>query len=133
MQPIREVNVLFSFFKKHPRPDSRDLEQVIYDIAEHNRDEDFQLFYRLMAVREVFLPIVKASIPAPAQPGVPYVVGPTDRLAIRTVRGPDDQPWAFATTQPTHPHLAGEFAGMSWLEFLRMVMKINEVRGALLQ
>jgi hypothetical protein len=61
------------------------------------------------------------------------VTGAADRLAIGTICGPDNEPWAFAATQPTHSLQSGGFVGMPWLEFLRMVVKLEEVRGALLQ
>ncbi|PTT23134.1 hypothetical protein DBR12_02345 [Acidovorax sp. HMWF029] len=124
---------MFSFLNRKPKPDKRDLEQVIFDYAEHKRNEDLQLICRLMVAREVFVPIDRGSMPAAAQPGVPYVLGDEDRVLMRKVTIPNNGEWASAATQPTHALLSNGYAGMTWIGFLKMTQKVAEIRGALLQ
>ena len=124
---------MFSLFKKSKKQGERDLERVIFDIAEHKRDEDFQLLYRLMKDREVFIPIDAGSVPAAAQPGVPYVTGAQDRLLFRTVELPGNGMWAAAATKPTSRILAKGYVGMSWPGFLDISLKIQDIRGVYLQ
>ena len=124
---------MFSLFKKLMRNDKRDLEQVIFDIAEHKRDQDFHLLYMLMKGREVFVPVDTGSVPAPARPGVPYMTRPGDNVRIRTVELPDSGMWVAAATQSTNRMLTKGYVGMPWLGCLTMAMKIESARGIYLQ
>ncbi len=124
---------MFSFLTKRAKKDSRDLEQVIFDIAEHKRDADLELFYRLMSTREVYLPVDKASLPTAAEPGVPYTTRDTDQVLIKSVSIPNNGEWVSAATQTSHPLLAGGYIGMPWLEFLKIAQQMVGARGALIQ
>jgi hypothetical protein len=124
---------MFSFLTKRAKKDSRDLEQVIFDIAEHNREADLHLFYRLMSTREVYLPVDEASLPTASEPGVPYTTQDTDEVKVYTVSIPNNGSWIAAATQTSHPLLAGGCLRMTWLGFLKMALEGAEVRGALIQ
>jgi hypothetical protein len=124
---------MFTFLKKQGKKDSRDIEQLIFDIAEHQRDADFHLLYKLMAGREVFVGINKTSLPASITPGVPYKTQPSDRLEMKTVSIPNHGAWSSAATLATHPSLGNSYVGMQWLDFLEMTQKVPELRGAALQ
>lgn len=124
---------MFSFLTKRAKKDSRDLEQVIFDFAEHKRDADLELFYRLMSAREVYIPIDKASLPAAVEPGVPSTTQDTDQMLIKSVSIPNNGEWVSAATQTSHPLLEGGYVGMQWLEFLKMAHQIAGARGALIQ
>jgi hypothetical protein len=124
---------VFSFLTKRAKKDSRDLEQVIFDYAEHKRDADLELFYRLMSAREVYLPVDKASLPAAAEPGVPYTTRDTDQVLIKSVSIPNNGEWVFAATHTHQPLLEGGYVGMPWLEFLKMAQQIAGAQGALIQ
>ncbi len=124
---------MFAFLKRRKGRDLRDLEQVIFDVAEHQRDSDFHLLYALLSGREVYVPVVNASLPVSAAPGVPFVTRASDRVAFRTVSLPKIGVWAPAATLSSHPMLSSSYVGMQWLEFLRMTGKVAEVRGAALQ
>jgi hypothetical protein len=121
---------VFSFLKKK---DNRDIEQVIFDIAEHQRDTDFHLLYKLMRNKEVFVGINKASIPSGARPGAPYVTKESDQLEMKSVIIPNNGSWSSAATLSSHPTLSGSYAGMQWFDFLEMTLKVTELRGAVLQ
>jgi len=129
---------MFSFLTnliKRAKKDSRDLEQVIFDIAEHNREADFHLFYRLMLTREVYLPINKASLPTAAEPGVPYVLQEADNyedVMVTTVSIANNGSWIPAFTQPAHPILADGCMKMTWLGFLKMAQNTT-LQGAFIQ
>jgi hypothetical protein len=124
---------VFSFLKQKRKKDPRDLEQVIYDIAEHQRDTDFHLLYKLMSDREVYVGIDPASLPSSAMPGIPYQTQAADRLVMKTVTIPSHGAWSSAATLPSHPSLAGGYVGMRWSEFLEMTLKVVELQGAMLQ
>lgn len=124
---------MFSFFKRRKPQGERDLEQVIYDVAEHHREEDRELVYRLMTDREVYLPVVPGTLPAAAVPGVPYVTSATDQLGISLVELPGNGRWAPAMTLRTHPLLVGTCIGMPWQGLLKMVQRLPDARGVVLQ
>jgi hypothetical protein len=125
---------MFSCFRKTTSPDSRDLERLIFDIAERQADQDLHLLYRRMADRVVFVPVDADTIPESAVPGEPYVVKPGERLAMRFVTGPNDWRLVPAATQDTAVLLKQGFVGMAWFDFLRMVNGLDSlIQGALLQ
>jgi hypothetical protein len=124
---------MFSFFRKD-KPDARDLEQVIFDVAEHQRDDDFHLLYRLMASRRVFVPFVASSFPSHARPGEKYVVTAGDSVQMRTVSGQGGTVLVAAATRDDAPLLKGGYGEMQWRDFLEMASKMDEsCYGALLQ
>lgn len=124
---------MLSFLKRRTKKDSRDIEQVIFDIAEHNREADFVLFYRLMSTREVYVPVERASLPSAAEAGLPYTTQAADELKVKTASIPDNGDWIPAATQASHPVLEGSCVGMRWLEFLKTAREGAGVRGALIQ
>lgn len=124
---------MFGFLKKKRQKDPRNLEQLIFEIAEHRRDEDFHLLYELMIGREVFIGIDLASLPESIAPGVRYTTQATDRVKVKLVTIPDHGEWSSAATQASHPSLVGGYAGMQWIEFLEMTLKVPHLQGAMLQ
>ncbi|MEH6420081.1 hypothetical protein [Pseudomonas sp. CGJS7] len=111
-----------------------DLEQVIHDVAEHQREEDFELLYRLMANRDVYVPADPSTFPTDAVPGEPYTVEGGDRLQLRFVTGPEDLLMAACATSREAALLHDGFVGMEWRDFLLMVLKLDDsFYGALLQ
>jgi hypothetical protein len=124
---------VFAFLKRRKEKDPRNIEQLIYDIAEHQRDADFHLIYKLMVGQEVFVAINRASLPTSVEPGVPYTTQASDRLEMKTLSIPNHGTWSSAATFDSHPSLAGSYVGMQWLEFLKMTQKVPELRGAALQ
>jgi hypothetical protein len=125
--------ILFSFFKRPKKPDPRDLEQLIFDIAEHQRDADFHLLYERMVGREVFMPIDRSSLPASIEPGVSYTTTASDRIMMKSVPMPNHGQWATAATLASHSSLAASYVGIQWINFLKMTLQVPELQGALLQ
>lgn len=125
---------MFSFFRKSKPPIPRDLENVIYDIAEKQNNEDFLTLCRLMQGRQVFIPILSKTLPGAVVPGVKYVTGKSDRLEMRSVTTPTGEIAAFCTTHEDAAMLKDGYVGMEWTEFLAVVLKLDEsIKGALLQ
>lgn len=126
---------MFSIFKKKPAPsDPRDLEQLIFDVAEHQRGADFELLYRRMADRHVYVPIDPASLPAAAAEGERYQTQRGDRLKMRIVTGPNGEVMIACATCEDSSMLKDGFVGMEWRDFLQMVSKLDaSCYGTLLQ
>lgn len=124
---------MFNIFGKNKQKNKRDIEQVIFDVAEYQKDEDFHQLYKLLDGREVFVPVDTTTIPVGAKPGEKYVTKPTDQLKIKNVIGPNNQPLVPAATINSCTILKDGCVGMNWSDFLNMVLKVEGVYGALLQ
>ncbi|MBL8507930.1 hypothetical protein [Chitinimonas sp. JJ19] len=110
------------------------MEQLIFDVAEHQADKDFRELYALMQGKQVFVPIDKASIPAGAAVGEQYVTTANDCLKMQYVIGPNGQLLAPSATCEDSPMVKNGYVGMEWTAFLQMVAKLdNSFFGALLQ
>jgi hypothetical protein len=124
---------LFDFFKKKNFPGQRGLEQVIFDIAEHHREADNEILYRMMMGREVFLPIDPTSISDSTQLGKRVTVQQSDNFQIPNVTGPNGQHWIPVATNHAHPMVSKCSISMSWSDVLEMVLKFPESDGLYLQ
>lgn len=125
---------MFSFFRKPTKPDERDVEQVIFEVAEWRSNEDFHTLYKLLKDRHVCVPIDAGTIPAAAEPGREYRVEKPDRLAMRYVLGPNNVLLVPAATREDSPVLTGGYVYVHWIEALKMVRKLDpRFWGLLLQ
>jgi hypothetical protein len=125
---------MFDFFRKGKRTDPRGLEQVIYDVAEHQADKDFQLLYELMAERQVFAPVDMNTLPVGAIGGETVVTSDADRIRMRTVLGPNNLVLVPCATCADSALLKGGHVGMDWFNFLEMFLKLDDsFYGVLLQ
>ena len=112
----------------------RDLEQLIYDVAEYQRDADFQLLYKMMRNRVVFVPADSKSLPKDAQPGIRYVTTQKDSMRCYTVLGPQNQVLVVCATRHDVAIIDDGYVEMDWRDFLAMTLKLDgSVYGALLQ
>lgn len=124
---------LFSIFARKPAP-PRNLEDLIYDIAEHMRDADFLELYERMRNREVFVPLVQSSLPANVRAGQTVTSATEHPLVMRTISGPNGQVLIPCATLQSAQVLREGYAGMRWEAFLEMMLKSGtEIFGVLLQ
>jgi len=113
-----------------------DIEQLIYDIAEHARDQDFTQLYQSLAGRELFIPIEKDSlsaIPQHIKPGEPFQVEGDASIQLRNVEGPRGEAFVPVVTTENAPIVKGSSFGIYWPDALKMVLKIEGVAGLLLK
>ncbi|MBL8263324.1 MAG: hypothetical protein JNM58_12945 [Xanthomonadaceae bacterium] len=124
---------MFGFFRKKTS-DTRDLEQLIFDIAEHQRDSDFELLYLHLRGRELHVPIDTSTLPAHIPPGQAYQTTSSDRIMMRSSNLPDGRPIAMAATHLEAAMLASGHVDMQWEDLLGMVLKLPpEYFGFVLQ
>ena len=124
---------MFEFLRRK-RHDPRDLEQMLFDIAEHQRDEDFNLLYERLWGREIYVPVDASSIPSHVPPGQKYTSTTDDRITMRSSKLPDGRPIAMAATRTDAGMLAAGYVGMQWEDLLDMVLKLPpEYLGFVLQ
>ena len=124
---------MFKLFGKKNNEDPRDVEQVIYDVAESNKDEDFHRLYELLIDKELYIPIDPASLPKDTLPGSKIVTDSSSQIRVKTVQGPGGQFLVPSSTSTEHQIVQSGYVGMKWFDYLEMVLKIPEAWGALLQ
>ena len=116
--------------------DSRDIEQLIYDIAEQPKDKDYQLLYQCLTDRTLYLPVDKDSLddaPSAVHLGDTLHLADAQQVPMCSVAGPRGDSFVPVATTTANPMVAGGYVGMSWLEALATVMKLDAVEGILLQ
>ena len=130
----REESFMLNFRNTSAPAYPRDLEQLIYDVAEYQRDADFQLLYKRMQDRVVYVPVNSKSLPKEAHSGTRYVTMQKDSMRCYTVLGPQDQVLVVCTTRHDAAIIDDGYVEMKWCDFLAMVLKLDDsVYGALLQ
>src|SRR6202043_1790478 len=114
-----------------PKPDRRDMDQLIFDLAEHgNRPADLSELYRRMAGIEVFAKVLSANFPL--QNGTRHIVGPGQNLQIQSASLPTGQNMAQFFVDKADPRLRPQFVGMSPREACEMVLKLDSLAGLLI-
>ncbi len=97
-----------------------ELDDLIYQIAEYNRDEDVMQFYKLLRKSEIFSSIEKRSHLNEDKIQFPYTLVNNNKLVM-------------FYTQPDDPRLSRPYAGMPGNKALEMVLKVAEVDGMIIQ
>ena len=119
--PSPKVKALFGLLRGK-RPDPRDLEQLIFDVAEHQREQDFDV------------PVDPSSLPAGIPPGQAFQTTAKDQVVMKSSSLPDGRPIAMAATRLDAGMLAAGHVSMRWEDFLGMMLKLPpEFFGFVLQ
>lgn len=125
---------MFSLFSSKKQASKVDLEDLIYEVAEHQRDSDFHELYRRMRSREVFVPVEPSSLPRDAKPGQTIVTDSSASIRMRTVPAPNGQGMVPGATRQESPILKDGYVSMSWIGLLEMSLKVQPpLHGVLLQ
>jgi len=119
---------MFGLFKK--KEDKRDLEKVIYDIAEYGRDEDLHIMYDLIKNRQLYLPVDPSSLPKGLEQGEKIITDSSIQIRIKNVAGPNGEMLVPAASEQ-HSMVSGGYIGMEWQGLLEMVLKITNAWGVL--
>jgi len=134
LQRTFEVMGIFSFLSSKRATPLVDLEDLIYEVAEHQRDKDFHELYRRLMDREVFVPVDPSSLPPEAKSGQTIITDASASIRMRTVPAPNGQGLVPGATRQDSPILKGGYVGMSWVGLLEMSLKVNPpLYGVLLQ
>jgi hypothetical protein len=124
---------MFNLFGRKPTKDLRDIEQIIFDVAEYNKDEDFHRLYELMIGRELFLPVDPDTLPGNSKPGDKVVTDSSMQIKVKNVQAPNGDTLVPCATLESSQLVKDGYIGMDWFGFLEMVLKIPEASGVLIQ
>lgn len=126
---------IFHLFPSRKTRPPVDLEDLIYEVAEHQRDSDFHELYSRMKGREVFVPVVPSSLPLDAKPGQTFTTSSSVSIQIRSGPAPNGQgSLVLCATRQDSPILEGAYVGMTWIGLLEMSLEVDPPAwGVLLQ
>ncbi len=114
----------------------RELEQLIYDIAEHARDEDYDQLYETLVETKLFVPVDQASLASSSDRtplGKVIQVDASTLLQIREAEGPREDLFMPVATNESSPLLAQGYVEMPWLEALKKSLTVESIAGIKLQ
>lgn len=109
------------------RRQTRSIDDLIFDIAEHQRDADYDEFHERMQSHLFYVPL---SAPLSGPPGTKIVVG--EGVSTRHVVMRNMKLFVFFTTD-SHPELGSVFGGIEGAEALRMTVASPDIDGAAFQ
>ena len=112
--------------------DSRDTERLIFDIAEYNRDSDFEELYKRLNDATLYMPVERTSLPDDMLPGHLFQVRSGDQIRACTVDVPTLGTCLSVATHESAEMLKGGHVCIQWQEFLKMTQACNTA-GALVQ
>ncbi len=101
------------------------------DIADHQRQEDYAEFFRLLPDLELFMSVV-GPLPDNLSRGERIIIQPGTDIKVRTATL-NGMEFLVAFTTSAHPNLGKDFAGVEGREALRMVTRSPNVGGLLVQ
>ncbi|MCB0352222.1 MAG: hypothetical protein KDD64_01820 [Bdellovibrionales bacterium] len=114
--------------------EEKDLEQTIFEIAEHQRDEDYYSLYSLLRERTVYLPIDGDSLSPSAKTGERHATTANEGLNARLVQIDQcEEPFLLATTNSENQSLKDAYVEIEWIEFLKMASQLPDLGGIMLQ
>jgi len=101
--------------------DSRGIDQVIFDIAEHHRSRDHRRLFELLRGRELFTAIASSSVPI--EHGRQLVVGSGDDIQLRIGTLPNGLVCAVFYVDRSDSRLGAQYAALNASEAFDMVSK----------
>ena len=109
---------MFGFFK-----DKRDIDQLIFDIAEHKRPRDHKRLFQLLQGRELFTSVASSNIPF--EDGKSITVKAGDVINLKTAKLPNGMVGIVFFIHRGDSRLGEPYAGFAVRDALDMVIKTN--------
>ena len=111
--------------------DKRDVDQVIFDIAEHGRAADHDRLFALLRDRELFSMVVGSSVPF--RDGEKRTVAAGDQISLVAATLPNGLQCAAFFVDRNDSRLGDRYVGMTLVEAIRMVQRTPDLGGLLIQ
>ncbi len=118
-----------NFFKK--AEDKRDIDQLIYDIAEYQRAKDFEILYKIMTATKFFCPVDAETVKNIPQ-GEKYVTNSDDQIKITQVEMNGLRFISFYTSNSAEG-LRNSYLEIDGLDALEMTLKSEGISGLIIQ
>lgn len=99
--------------------DRRDINQVIFDIAQYHRPRDHRRLFKLLRDRELFASIASSSVPV--EDGRQLIVAAGDNIQLKTGSLSNGMACAVFYVDRNDPRLGPRYSGMAACEAFKMV------------
>jgi hypothetical protein len=132
MITLHAHSYLWPFLEFYPATAKRPLEQVIFDVAEYQRDEDYNVLYRLLRDTEMHLSVEVPAAPAPSKWGLGFMKRIAPEPPPRLVQGPTGAV-VVAVTPSVREGASGNFHAMEWMDLLKRVLSVPGAQGLIVQ
>ncbi len=109
---------MFGFFR-----DKRDIDQVIFDIAEHQRRRDHERLFQLLRGRELFAAVASSNVPF--EDGASITVKAGDVINLNTAKLPNGMVCIVFFVHRSDSRLGERYAGFTVRDALDMVIQTN--------
>ena len=124
------MSILQRIFGK-PRFDERDIDQLIFDLAEHgNRPADRRELYRRLPNMELFARVLTANFPL--QNGSQHTIGPGQNLQIQSASLASGHNLAQFFIDRSDSRVGSHFISISPREACSMVLTMDALSGLLI-
>lgn len=110
--------------------DERDINQLIYDYAEHSRPRDYAHIITKLPGLTLYAPVRSSN--APFYHGMQHVTKPGDQIAIQAVNVPGYGKMVLFFTDQRNPRLEFPYIGTPFAEACKMAMLTPDVVGVLI-
>ena len=110
--------------------DRRSIDEVVFDIAEHQRPRDHKRLLQLLRGRELFVPIASSTVPL--EDGARITVQAGDEIKLKTGILPNGLGCVAFFVHRDDSRLGATYVGMTVREAFEMVAK-TEVDALLIQ
>jgi hypothetical protein len=101
--------------------DRRDINQVIFDIAQYNRPRDHRRLFELLRDRKLFASIASSNVPL--EDGRQFIVAAGDNIQLRTGSLPNGMSCVVFYVDRSDSRLGPQSAAMTAREAFEMVLK----------
>jgi hypothetical protein len=111
--------------------DERDIDQLIYDIAEYQRAKDYEILYKLVTETKFFCPVNPESVKNIPQ-GEKYTTKPDDKIKTYSVEMNGLKLIPFYTSN-NDERLRNSYFEIEGIDALKMVLDSEGISGLLIQ
>jgi hypothetical protein len=108
-------------------------DEVIFDIAEYQRDEDYPALYDALLGCELQVSADIQRKPAESKWGPRYMERVSVTTTARLVRDSAGSVWMAALTPAARATASGDFFGLQWADLLTTALNIPDVAGLIVQ
>jgi hypothetical protein len=111
----------------------RTLEQLIFDVATYEREEDASVLYDALRGCELQVPIDIERKPVESKWGPRFMKRTSVTTTTRMVRDAAGSVWMIALTPMARATAQGDFLGMKWSDLLARVLDMEDAAGLIVQ
>ena len=126
------MNLLF-WRRRHDNLDAdpRDIDRLIFDIAEQNRRRDYRLLYHRLRDMSLFAPVAETNVTFPS--GTTHTIQPGETVKLPTRTLADGRVVVPFCVAQDDPRLGLRYVGLKSADAFRMTLDIPDADGLILQ